>query len=121
MGFKIIRDFIKEKDEEGAVGIESKKPRHFLQAYIDRPMDDDSYEYNGGKIKVRLLDGDNQVYYHALVDDDDFSCDLCLNWGGGYAGCVSLDMHIDSYIELFGKPKYEKLISKDGRWYGYMG
>ncbi|MDA6131199.1 hypothetical protein OSK38_28020, partial [Escherichia coli] len=89
--------------------------------FIGVDMDDQRYEYNGGDIKVRLMDDDGYVHYHALVDDDDFSCELLLSWGGSYSGAIALEMHIDDYQKFFGKPKHERFISKCGKWYSYMG
>ncbi|NUH84770.1 hypothetical protein HUN92_13680 [Bacillus firmus] len=120
MGFKITRDFIRDKDEKGQVGNESVRQTG-LNAMFMSEEDQEKCIYKGGKIKVRLLDDDGNIYYHAHVDDDDFSCELLLDWGMGFAGCTSLDMHIESYKELFGEPKHEKLISKCGKWYSYMG
>lgn len=120
MGFKVTRDFIKEKDEKGAVGIESATPNHIFQMLSDVP-EGCTWDYNGGKIKVRLKDCDGNIYYHGLVDDDDFSCELFLTWGGSYAGTTDLDMHMDNYLQLNEKVDYASLVSKDGKWFHYMG
>ena len=120
MGFKVIRDFISEAGEESAVGIKSKKPRTFWQERIGVDSESEAYEYNGGKIKIRLKDDDGNVYYHCYVDDGNLSCELALDWGISYAGAVTLDMHIEGYRQLVGEPKYEQFLSKDGKWYTYM-
>ena len=120
MGFKVIRDFIEKDSKDKAVGIESAKPSNFWQSHMNVDPDSDVYEYNGGKIKIRLRDDDNNVYYHLYVDDIEFSCELASDWGTGYAGAVHLDLHIDDYKKYIGTPKYEKYISKCGKWYSYM-
>lgn len=122
MGFKVIRDFVKDQDDKGAVGVVSTKPTHWLHMRTDDKDDDLSrYDYRGGKIKVRLMDDDDAVHFHGLVDDGGFSCEIFLDWGMPYSGATSLEMHIESYKELYGEPKFEELLSKDGRWYSYMG
>lgn len=122
MGFKVTRDFVNEKGSKGTVGVESAPPTHWLHMRTDDdPNDLSRYNYHGGKIKVRLVDEDNNIHFHGLVDDGEFSCELFLDWGTPYSGATSLEMHIDSYKELFGEPKYEKYLSKDGKWYSYMG
>lgn len=121
MGFKVIKDCIKEENRTGAVGTESIPPTHWLKMRTDDdPNDLARYKYSGGDIKVRLLDDDQNIYYHGLVDDDEFSCELFLDWGTSYAGAVALEMHIDSYKKLFGEPEHPQLLSKDGKWYSYM-
>jgi len=121
MGFKIIRDFVSEKDEDTyAVGRESKPPRHWIQGFVGKELNDPVYSFNNGEIKVRLLDDDGGIHYHALVDDDDESCELLLRWGEAMSGAVVIDMHIDSYKAMYGEPKYTKLLSKDGKWYSHM-
>jgi len=121
MGFKITRDFIKGKGEQGAVGTVSLKPAHIFQAFLGVDMDDERYEYNGGKTKVRLMDDEGRVHHHAFVDDTDMSCELLLRWGANYSGSTNVDMHLNDYRNRFGVPKYEKLISKCGNWYQLMG
>lgn len=124
MGFKIIRDFISD-DGTSVSGTESTFPRHALQAVMGVPMDDPNYLYQDGEYKIRLLDDDELVYFHAYVDDLDFSASLALEWGTRYAGAVILEVHIESYErDLDGRPlrdSEKSLISKDGRWIGYMG
>jgi hypothetical protein len=120
VGFKIIRDFIKSEGEKGAVGIESARQTGFNAMFMTEEQQEQCI-YKGGKIKVRLLDDDKNIYYHAYVDDDDFSCELLLSWGGSYAGCVSLDLHINDHLAIYKKVEYESLLSKDGRWVAHMG
>jgi hypothetical protein len=121
MGFKVTRDFITKKDEECyAVGIESIRQKGFNAMFMSEEEQEQCL-YHGGKIKVRLLDCDGNIYYHGVVDDDEFSCELFLKWGEGFAGATQLEMHIDNYKELFGEPKYKEYISKDNKWYSYMG
>ena len=120
MGFKIIRDFTIDRGEKGAVGIESIRQTG-VNALFMSDEDQEKCVYQDGKIKVRLNDDDGNIYYHALVDDSDFSCELLLDWGMGFAGAVAMDMHIDNYKELFGEPKNEGFLSKDRKWYSYMG
>lgn len=120
MGFKITRDFIEKNKNSQAVGTESVAPTHWLQMYMGDHTEED-YNYKGGKIKFRLLDDDENIYYHGLADDDDLSTQLAFDWGRSYAGTVGLDLHIDSYRELYGEPKHKELISKCGKWYGHIG
>lgn len=120
MGFKIIKDFIKDAGEKGSVGTESVRQTG-MNALFMSEEDQEKCIYKGGTIKVRLLDDDGGICYHAHVDDEDFSCELLLEWGMGFAGCTNMDMHMDSYKKIFGNPKYEKYISKCGKWYAYMG
>lgn len=120
MGFKVIRDFITKSNEDCfAVGIESARQKG-LNAMFMTEEEQEQCLYHGGKIKVRLLDSDGNIYYHGFVDDDDFSCELFQRWGEGFAGSTDLEMHIESYKELFGEPKNPKYISKCGKWYEYM-
>lgn len=122
MGFKVTRDFIKDEGTNGRVGTESIEPTNPIQlkfAQMDNNLD--QYNYNGGDIKVRLLDDDGNVYYHGLVDNNELSFELFLEWGASDAGCTSLDIHMDAYKILHGEPKYKNQISKDGKWYSYMG
>ncbi|MEK5105034.1 hypothetical protein MKX83_24135 [Cytobacillus sp. FSL M8-0252] len=119
MGFKIIRDFIKGKEEKGVVGVESVRQTGINAMFMTEEQQEDCI-YKNGKIKIRLLDDDGNIYYHAYVDDILFSCELVLDWGIGYAGCSSVDMHIDSYKKFIGEPKYKESISDCGRWYSYM-
>jgi hypothetical protein len=121
MGFKVTRDFITKKEENCfAVGIESARQKG-MNAMFMSEEEQEKCLYKEGKIKVRLLDGDGNIYYHGMVDDEDFSCELFLMWGQGFAGCTDLEMHIDSYKALYGEPKYENYLSKCGKWYQYMG
>jgi len=119
MGFKITKDYIKDEGTKGNVGVESIEPTNFLQMYIDQ-TDPTKYKYNGGSIKVRLKDDDKNVYYHGLVDDIDFSCELFLDWGMSDAGCTSLDLYKEDWDRLTGG-KEHPYLSKDGKWYSYMG
>lgn len=121
MGFRVIRDFGKDKDERGAVGIESAKPRHWVHSHMGVDMDSDVYLYKGGTIKVRAKDDDGNIYYHIYVDDPDFSCELAFDWATSYAGACALDIWLDDYEKLYGPPKYEQYVSKDKKWYAYMG
>jgi hypothetical protein len=121
MGFKIIREIGVKKEDSRAVGIESVRQTGFNAMFMSEEEQEQCL-YKGGKIKVRLKDCDQNVYYHAYVDDDDFSCELLLNWGQGYAGATDLDLHMDDYKKLYGdKINYPNLISKDGKWFALMG
>jgi hypothetical protein len=121
MGFKVTRDFITKKGEESyASGIESVRQKGFNAMFMSEE-EQEKCLYHGGKIKVRLKDSDGNIYYHGVVDDDDFSCELFLQWGQGFAGSTDLDIHIDDYKKLFGEPKYEFYVSKCGKWYAFMG
>lgn len=120
MGFKIIRDFVKDKDEEGQVGNVSVRQTG-INALFMSEEDQKLCEYRGGKIKVRVKDDDGGIHFHAYIDNDDMSEELLMNWSTTYSGCTNMDMHIDSYRELFGEPKNEKFLSKDGKWYAYIG
>lgn len=124
MGFKITRDFIKEEDEKGAVGTVSIRQTGF-NAFFMSEEEQEQCEYHDGKIKVRLKDSDGNIYYHALVDDDSFSCELLLEWGMSYAGATDLDIHMQSAKEIYKKINVEehfsRLITKDGRWIAHMG
>lgn len=124
MGFKIIRDFIKEQDEKGAVGTVSIRQTGF-NAFFMTEEQQEQCEYHEGKIKVRLKDDDGNIYYHAFVDDEDFSCELLLEWGMSYAGTTDLDLHIESAKEIYKnvdvEERFARLISKDRKWIAHMG
>lgn len=121
MGFKIIREIGETKETSKAVGIESVKQTGFNAMFMSEE-EQEQCVYKDGKIKVRLKDCDGNVYYHAYVDDEDFSCELLLSWGHSYAGATDLDIHMNDYIRIFGeKIDYPHLVSKDAKWYHYMG
>ncbi|MGG4037880.1 hypothetical protein, partial [Heyndrickxia ginsengihumi] len=85
-------------DEKGAVGIESIRQSGFNALFMSEE-EQEKCLYKGGKIKVRLLDDDGNVCYHAVVDETDFSCELLLDWGMSYAGCTRLDLKMEHWIE----------------------
>lgn len=118
MGFKVIRDFTEKDKDKSAVGIESIPPKHWLQAYAGKE-DDSEYPYKGGQIKIRLLDDDGNIYYHALVDDIDFSCQLALDWSGSFAGCTELDLRKEDWDRLT-EGREHPYPSKDGKWVAHM-
>lgn len=118
MGFKVVRDFVKDKGEKGTVGVESIPPTHWLHWHFGKQEED--YTYKGGQIKVRLLDDDGHVCCHALVDETDFSCELLLDWGTGFAGCTRLDLSMKDWNEESGGRKHP-YPTKDGKWVYYMG
>lgn len=119
MGFKITRDFVEDDKSRSQVGNESIR-QSGVKALFMSEKDQQDCEYNGGKIKVRLRDEDGNIHYHAFVDNNELSYDLLYNWGMTNSGAVIIDMHIDSYKELHGEPKYKESISKDGKWYSYI-
>lgn len=118
MGFKITRDFVKDAGTKGVTGKESAPPTHWLYGYVGKT--DEDYLYKGGKIKVRLTDDDGGILFHAVVDEEDFSCEMLLDWGARYAGATGLDMSKADWDTLHNgrKHPYE---SKDGKWVQYMG
>jgi hypothetical protein len=119
MGFKITRDYTAEKGETGAKGTESIRQTGFNALFMSEEQQEQSV-YRGGQIKVRLKDDDGNIYFHALVDETDFSCELLLEWGGNYAGATNLDLSMIDW-ERGSKGKEHPYPSKDGKWVSYMG
>lgn len=117
MGFKIVRDFVKDAGEKGCVGTESMPPKYWFNWHFGKEEED--YLYKGGQIKVRLRDDDGKVLYHALVDETDFSCELVLDWATGYAGATMLDLSMSDW-EAESKGRQHPYPSKDGKWVYYM-
>lgn len=69
-GFKIVRDHWQEKHgDKSNVGRESAVP------------------YDGGTMRVRVMDDDGEVYYEADCDGDD-GAELFHDWAQGDSGCV---------------------------------
>lgn len=78
MGWKITRDFISKEDEQSMKGINSS-------------------DYEGGKIKCRLLDDDKNVYFHAVLDDEtEGDLGELLDWSMRNFGCTRLEMKNDN-------------------------
>jgi hypothetical protein len=118
MGFKITRDYVKDKGEKGQVGNESIRQTGINALFMSQE-EQEKCEYHGGKIRVRIKDDDQNIYYHAFVDDIDFSCELFLNWGTGYAGAVALDLYKEDWDRITNGREHP-YVSKDGKWLGYM-
>lgn len=118
MGFKVTRDFIKDAGTNGAVGTESIRQTGFNAMFMTEEQQEGCV-YKGGKIKVRLLDDDGAICFHAVVDETDDSCELLLQWGMG-RGCTSLDLHMTEW-EKESNGKVHPYPSKDGKWVSYMG
>jgi len=119
MGFKITRDYVKDEGEKGCVGLESVRQRG-INAFFLTEKEQEQAEYHGGKIKVRLRDEDNNIHFHAVVDDEDFSCELLLRWGGTYSGATDLDLYKEDWDRLTNNREHP-YVSKDGKWVYYMG
>jgi hypothetical protein len=119
MGFKVTRDYVKDKDEKGQVGNESIRQTGFNAMFMSEE-EQEQCEYHGGKIRVRLRDDDGNIHYHGVVDDIDFSAELFLNWGMSFSGAVSLDLYKEDWDKLTDNREHPYL-SKDGKWYSFMG
>ncbi|APT48335.1 hypothetical protein [Bacillus safensis] len=116
MGFKVTRDYVNDNDKE--IGTVSAVPSNPFQWHMGASEED--YLYKEGKIKVRLLDEDGNVYFHGLVDDTVFSAELFLDWGMRYAGATNLDLSMDDWKKERGEEEHP-YPSKDGKWVSLIG
>jgi hypothetical protein len=68
MGFKVVRDYLAEKDKREG------KP----ESEIDK-VTKETEDYQGGNLRAKVYDDDGILYYEAKCDDED-SAERFHNW-----------------------------------------